>query len=72
MSDYRVVRVRPKCWRIYYKAGLRPVDIDYPCRPLKLVRARCALLNGDCAGSSMMGDHGGAKIKWGKRYAQPR
>ena len=72
MSDYRVVRVRPKCWRIYYKGGLRPVDVDYPCRPLKLVRSRCALWNSLCAGTSMMGTHGGAKIKWGKKFAQPR
>ena len=72
MSDYRVVKIRPKCWRIFYKAGLRPVDVDYPCRPEKLVRSRCRLFNYDMPGSSVLGDHGGAKIKWGKRFAQPR
>ena len=72
MSDYKIRKLRPKCWRIFYKGNLRPVDVDYPCRPQKLVRARCRLFNGDTPGSSVLGDHGGAKIKWGKRFAQPK
>ena len=71
-GQYRVVKIRPKCWRIFYEAGIRPVDAGQPCRPQKLVRARCRLLNGDTVGASVLGDYGGAKIKYGKRFAQPK
>ena len=69
---YRVVRVRPKCWRIFYEGGLKAVDAGQPCRPRKLVAARGRLLNGDTVSASVLGDYGGAKIKYGKRFAQPR
>ena len=72
MYQYRVVKVRPKCWRIFYGNNPRAVDLDFACRPLSLVRARCKLMNGDLPGYSVLGDYGGSKIKYGKRFAQPR